>query len=181
MKTVKTYLGIGSNLGKRGENIRDAMLNLERWGVKILRSSSLYETEPVGLEDQPWFYNMVVLAETGMSPEELLKVISAIEMAMGRERTAADDKSVTGGTEPGEVRRGRVYGSRPIDIDILFYGDEVVEIPGLTIPHPRIAERNFVLVPLAEIAAGFVHPVLKKSVGELLKGCGDNAIVKPIS
>lgn len=169
LKLTKTYLGLGSNQGKRGENLKEAMLNLERWGVKILRASSIYETEPVGLANQPWFYNMAVWAETGLSPEELLKAVSLIELAMGRQRGAI------GGQIP------VVNGPRPIDIDILFYGDEVVEMPGLNIPHPRIEMRNFVLVPMAELAPELVHPLKKMSIKELLNGCGDKAIVRPIS
>jgi len=169
LKTEKTYLGIGSNLGKRGENLKKAMLNLERWGIKILRASSIYETEPVGYANQPWFYNMAVWVETGLSPEELLKAISAIELAMGRQRTGLN------GGEP------VLNGPRPIDIDILLYGEKSVEMPGLIIPHPRMEMRNFVLVPMVEIAPELVHPLLKKSMKELLNGCGDKAIVRPIA
>jgi len=180
LKISKVYLGIGSNLGQRGENIQNAMLNLERWGVKILRASGIYETEPVGMKNAGWFYNMVVCAETVFLPEELLKAISAIEMAMGRAKKfmKGDGRFFLSRVEEWG---SRAYDSRLIDIDILFYGDLTVEMAGLTIPHPRIAERRFVLVPLAEIAPELTHPILKKTVAELLKGCKDKAIVRPLA
>jgi 2-amino-4-hydroxy-6-hydroxymethyldihydropteridine diphosphokinase len=155
---VNVYLSLGSNLGKKGENLQKALVDLERWGVKIIRSSKIYKTEPVGKKDQPWFYNMAVLAETGLSPEELLKAATMIELSLGRIKTVK-------------------WGPRPIDIDILFYGDSVIKKPGLEIPHPRLADRRFVLKPLAEIAPAVVHPLLKKTFKQLLKDCVDTAIV----
>jgi 2-amino-4-hydroxy-6-hydroxymethyldihydropteridine diphosphokinase len=137
------------------------MVHLEHWGIKILRSSKIYETEPVGLKDQPWFYNIAVCAETVMTPEELLKAVKSVEKGMGRTVTERN-------------------GPRKIDIDILFYDDVTVEMDGLTIPHRRIAERNFVLIPMAELAPERVHPVLKKSIAEILKGCDDKSIVRPL-
>jgi len=158
----RVYLSLGSNIGDRGGNIQKALVSLERWGIKILRSSKIYETEPVGFKEQPWFYNMAACGETALTPEETLKAVSAIEQALGRQR-------------------GQVGGPRKIDIDIMFYDDAVVDMEGLKIPHPRAHERNFVLVPMGEIAAELVHPVLKKTVGELLKECADEAIVRPIA
>ena len=159
---AKLYLGLGSNLGDKGANIQKALVSLERWGIKILRSSKIYETEPVGFKEQPWFYNLAACAETKMVPEEVLKAISAIEQALGRQRE-----------QPG--------GPRKIDIDILFYDDLVIDMEGLKIPHPRMQERNFVLVPMEEIAAELIHPVLRKKVADLLKECSDTAIVRPIA
>lgn len=159
---AKVYLGLGSNLGDKGSNIQKALVSLERWGIRILRASGIYETEPVGFAGQPWFYNMAVCAETDLSPEEVLKAISAIEPAIGREKTHRN-------------------GPRKIDIDILFYDDRVVEMEGLTIPHPRVHERNFALVPMNEIAAELVHPDFKKTIRELLKESADKAIVRPLS
>ncbi len=158
---AKVYLGLGSNEGEKGQNIQKALISLERWGLKILRSSKLYETEPIGVKDQPWFYNMVSLAETVLAPEEVLKAIYSIELSLKRERKVK-------------------WGPRTIDIDILFYDDDVVSMEGLKIPHPAIAERNFVLVPMNEIAPEFVHPVSKKSINQLLKECTDKAIVRPL-
>ena len=152
---------MGSNLGDRGGNIQKALVSLERWGIKILRTSGIYETEPVGFKDQPWFYNMAVIAETSLSPQDVLKAVSAIEPAIGREKTHR-------------------FGPRKIDIDILFYDDLLVDMDCLKIPHPGVHERNFALVPMNEIAAELAHPVLKKTVGELLKECGDKAIVRPL-
>ena len=152
------FLGLGSNLGDRGANVQQALTDLERWGVKVILSSSLYETEPVGNIDQPRFLNMTVKASTDRSPEDLLTVVLSIERSLGR------------------VRRGK-WGPRTIDVDILFYGDRVVGESGLVIPHPRLHERRFVLEPMNEIAPDFVHPVLKKSIKELLNACPDKSIV----
>ena len=158
---AKVYLGLGSNLGDRGGNIRKALVSLERRGIRILRTSRIYETEPVGFSGQPWFFNMAVCAETSLSPQEVLKAISAIEPAIGREKTHRN-------------------GPRKIDIDILFYGDLLIDEKGLRIPHPRAHERNFVLAPMNEIAAELVHPSLKKQMRELLKESDDKAIVRPL-
>lgn len=154
-----TFLSLGSNLGNRGKNLQKALVELEMWGIKTILSSSIYETEPIGFKDQPWFYNMVIKAETKFSAEEVLKVISAIEKSLGRERN---------------IR----FGPRPIDIDILFYENLLVHEEGLTIPHPRLQERLFVLMPLNEIEPHVFHPLLKKQIFELLKECRDTAIVK---
>lgn len=153
------FLSLGANLGNRGQNLQKAIVHLEMWGIKMIRSSSIYETEPVGKKNQPWFYNMVIKAETELSPEEVLKSIAAIEKSFGRERN-----------EP--------FGPRPIDIDILFYGGLIIKQEGLSIPHPRLQDRKFVLVPLHEIEPRFMHPVLKKEMEELLKECCDTAIVR---
>lgn len=152
------FLSLGSNVGDRGANLQKALVDLEFWGVRVLRSSSLYLTEPSGKKDQPDFYNLVVQVKTDRSPEDLLTAIHAIERSFGRERKEK-------------------WGPRTIDIDILFYGDSVVDDPALTIPHPHLAVRKFVLVPLHEIASKFVHPILKKTVEELLNECKDEGTV----
>lgn len=145
MATV--YIALGSNLGDREKNINLALEKLGQIGI-IRRVSSLYETEPVGYKDQPWFINLVCELETELPPQELLQSLKAIEKKMGR--------------DPGPR-----FGPRPMDIDILLYDNLVLDTPELTIPHPRLAERAFVLIPLVEIAPEVLHPVLKKSAQEL--------------
>jgi 2-amino-4-hydroxy-6-hydroxymethyldihydropteridine diphosphokinase len=130
---VEALLGFGGNLGDPIASIGKALARLEAGGVRVLRRSHFYRTAPWGVTDQPEFVNLCAAAETGLAPGELLALIHRIEAELGRERR-----------EP--------WGPRLIDIDILAYGDETVEEPGLAIPHPRLAERAFVLVPLAEIA-----------------------------
>ena len=145
---VESLIGIGSNLGDRQENLRRAVAAVRGLG-RVSCASSVYETEPMYLEGQGWFLNCVICLESGLAPRALLDALRSIEAEMGRERS---------------VR----YGPRVVDLDILFYGDEVVSEPGLEIPHPRIAERLFVLAPLGEIRPGLVHPVLRKTIPELV-------------
>jgi len=153
---MRYYLGLGGNLGNRESCLRQCRKWIECSEVWIRRESSLYETEPVGLCGHPWFLNQALEVETELDPIELLKVVKSIETRMGR-------------------IPGIVVGSRVIDIDILLAGDLVVDTGWLQLPHPRMASRNFVLVPLCEIAAGAVHPVLGKTIGELQAKCGDTS------
>jgi 2-amino-4-hydroxy-6-hydroxymethyldihydropteridine diphosphokinase len=144
------YLGLGANLGDREANIRKALELLAARGVGIRVVSAFLETAPVGgPKDQSAFINAAAVAETDLSPRELLKVICEVENAMGRKRPA------------------KRWSARPIDIDILLYGGRVIDAPDLTVPHPRIAERGFVLEPLAEIAPGLAVPGTGRSVAEL--------------
>ena len=147
MKTA--YLALGSNIGDREANLRTAVSLLESDEIRIVRRSSLYETAPQELLDQPWFMNAAVEIETRLFPLQLLARVRGIEREMGR-------------------RRVTPKGPRNIDIDILFYGRSVIATAELEVPHPRIAQRRFVLEPLAEIAPDFRHPVSGKTASEML-------------
>jgi 2-amino-4-hydroxy-6-hydroxymethyldihydropteridine diphosphokinase len=155
LKTV--YIGLGSNLGDRVENLRQARERLELSGVRIRRASSIYETEPRGLLDQPWFLNQVIEAETTLFPRQLLARLLRIEREMGRVRITPS-------------------GPRTIDLDILLFGNAVVHAAGLEIPHPRMAERRFVLEPLAELAPDVRVPRGRRTVRELLAEVMNQAV-----
>jgi 2-amino-4-hydroxy-6-hydroxymethyldihydropteridine diphosphokinase len=146
----RIYLSLGSNTGDREAHLRKALERLAANDVRMLHISRIYETEPVGYKDQAWFLNQVVEAETALFPMQLLTRIGHVERELGRVRTLRN-------------------GPRTIDIDILFYGAAVVETTRLQIPHPRIAERRFVLEPLAELAPNLRHPVTQCSVRQMLE------------
>lgn len=156
---TEIYLSLGSNIGDRALNISRAIESLPVHGVHVVQQSSPYETEPVELRDQEWFLNGVVEVETKLTPQRLMQALLEIERSMGRLRLTPK-------------------GPRIIDMDILLFGSTIVHEPGLQIPHPRMAERRFVLVPFAEIAAGAMHPVLKKTIGELLDETTDRSEVR---
>lgn len=152
------YLMIGGNIGNPLANLEVARNSI---GIKcgpIQKHSSIYETEAWGLKDQPAFYNQALCIQTTLSPHDLMEKLLAIEVSMGRERLIP-------------------LGPRTIDLDIIYYNQTIIEAPGLIIPHPRLALRNFVLAPLVEIAPDFEHPILKKTNLELYQACIDTSVV----
>ena len=152
------FVALGSNVGDREANLLAARRGLEARGFRVTAMSSLYLTEPVDAPPQEWFLNAVAGGETALSPEALLQACLDTERAMGRVR---------------EVPRG----PRTIDLDLLLYGNEVRDAPGLVLPHPRMHERRFVLVPLAEIAPAARHPILGLTAAEMLRRCPDRSQV----
>jgi 2-amino-4-hydroxy-6-hydroxymethyldihydropteridine diphosphokinase len=158
MQYYEVYLLFGSNLGERAANIANAITLLENQGINTIKLSSLYETEPWGNTEQGKFLNRVGKFRTTAAAAGLMKTILNIEAELGRKRTIK-------------------WAPRVIDIDILFYGNQILSQKDLEIPHPELEKRKFALIPLAEIAPDFVHPVLKKSIKELLAECRDSMSV----
>ena len=147
---MSIFIALGSNLGNKEKNLKDALKLLEKKGVRVRRVSGFIMTRPYGVTDQPDFLNAVAEIETDKSPAELLQLLLQTEQEMGRKR----------------VRR---WGERNIDLDLLLYDDRIIDLPELRVPHPDMQNRDFVLYPLAQIAPDAVHPVLRKTVGELWK------------
>lgn len=149
------YIALGSNLGDKEKNLRRALLLLTQQGVEVVKASGFLQTEPYGVTDQPEFLNAVCEVRTSLAPLALLDVLLATELAMGRVRL-------------------RHWGERNIDLDLLLYGDVVMDTERLRLPHPDMQNRDFVLLPLAEIAPGVVHPVLHKTMAELKENLRQN-------
>jgi 2-amino-4-hydroxy-6-hydroxymethyldihydropteridine diphosphokinase len=156
---MKYHLSLGANIGDLETNLAKARARLEKNGVRIVSASSLYRTEPVGCSGHPWFLNQVIEVETDLIPRELLGLAKRVERAMNR-------------------LPGPPNAPRPIDIDILLSGETLLRTERLTIPHPRLTERNFVLIPLAEIAPGLVHPVFHETIETLRRQSEDQARVE---
>lgn len=159
---IKLYLLLGGNLGNKQQVFAEARTRLEKHIGPISVRSAIYETEPWGFESEDLFWNQALELKTTLSPEEVLKQTQLIELELGR------------------IRKEKQYNSRIIDIDILFFGDQIIKTANLTVPHPRIQERKFALVPLCEIAADFIHPLFRKSIRKLLDECPDQLKVKRI-
>ena len=157
---VTAYLLLGSNLGDRAALLRDAQAHLANVAGPVVAASALYETAAWGREDQPAFLNQALAVHTSLSPESLLAECLATEQRAGRQRLEH-------------------WGSRTLDVDILLFGDAIIDRPDLVVPHPRLAERRFALLPLAEIAGAVRHPVWLKSITELLAACPDPLPVRP--
>jgi 2-amino-4-hydroxy-6-hydroxymethyldihydropteridine diphosphokinase len=159
---MRYFLCLGSNLGDRGTNIERARSLLREKGIRIIQFSSVYETQPVDLDSpQPWFFNQVIEIESGIAPSGLLDLVKRIEKLMGRNTL---------------IQKG----PRVIDIDILLAEDKVICTKELSIPHPRLDKRNFVLIPFAEISPETMHPLLKENIRNLLEKSSDRSTVRPI-
>lgn len=156
----KAYILLGSNQNKPAQQLKKAIRHIEKFG-EIDRISSIYQTAAWGLEDQPDFLNQIVILQTHFNAEELMQQLLKIESKMGRVRTIKN-------------------APRTIDLDILFFDKELHHLSNLIVPHPRIQDRRFVLIPMNELSPNFIHPVLKKTVHTLLKTCKDNLDVKRI-
>jgi len=159
MRTRLVYIALGSNVGDRAATLARAVEEMNQAGLRVLRQSSLYATQPVGGPPQAWFLNAVVEVETDWMPLRLLHALQKIELSLGR-------------------RRMVIRGPRTLDLDVLFYGGSVIRSRELEVPHPRLPLRRFVLAPLAELAPALSHPLLHKTMAELLAETTDSSQVR---
>jgi 2-amino-4-hydroxy-6-hydroxymethyldihydropteridine diphosphokinase len=160
---IKLYILLGGNLGDKRKVFSEARAKLSKQIGTITNQSSVYETEPWGFKSDDIFWNQVIEISTALSPEDVLLQTQQIERELGR------------------IRKANQYDSRIIDIDILFYSDEIIQTENLVVPHPRIQERKFALVPLSEIAPELIHPVFQKSIQQLLDECTDPLKVEKVT
>jgi len=160
MKENQIYLLLGSNMGEREILLSKAVSEIAQNCGRLMQSSSLYETAPWGFDSNDWFINQVIRIESELNPRELLTNLLLIEKQMGRTRTHEQ------------------YSSRFIDLDVLYFGQQILRTPDLEIPHPRLHLRRFTLLPMNEIAADFEHPILKKTQHQLLAQLKDNSVVR---
>jgi len=160
---IKLYILLGGNLGDKQLIFSEARAMLSQQVGTITNQSAIYETEPWGFESTDIFWNQAIEMSTDLSPEEVLQQTKQIEQALGR------------------IRKANQYDSRTIDIDILFYGDQIIELKNLIVPHPRIQERKFALAPLSEINPKLIHPVFLKNIQQLLEECTDPLKVEKVT
>ena len=162
MASETVFILLGSNMGDRECLVNQACAMIEKRCGEVVAKSRLYESEPWGFEAEQWFLNQVIEVSTSLSPDVLMNGLLAIEKELGRDRSTPHQG----------------YASRPIDLDILYFGDKIIDTQLVTAPHPRLHQRRFTLLPLCDIAADFVHPVLKLTGRELLERCEDSGKVK---
>ena len=160
---IKLYILLGGNLGDKQKVFSEVRARLNQQVGTITNQSVLYETEPWGFESDDIFWNQVIEISTALSPEEVLHQTQQIEHDLGR------------------IRKTNQFDSRVIDIDILFYGDQIIKTENLVVPHPRIQERKFALIPLSEIASELIHPVFRKSIRQILGECTDSLKVEKVT
>lgn len=156
------FVLVGSNVGDREMLVNQAVMRVADICGKVVAKSAVYESEPWGFKCEQWFLNQVVKIETMLGPDELMKRLLAIELELGRDRVTPHEG----------------YASRTMDLDILYFGSQIIETEYVTAPHPRLHQRRFALMPLCDVAPDFVHPKLKKSNAELLEFCKDDSLVK---
>ncbi len=158
----QVYLLLGGNLGDKSKIFAEAEQLIREKVGSVIRQSKIYETEPWGFDSDDWFWNQAFIVDTALSVSECLSMAHAIEAQIGR------------------IRSSQQYISRVIDIDLIFFGDQVINQPEIVVPHPRMASRKFVLQPLCEIAPEKIHPVFQKTIQELFGECDDSLVVRPI-